>query len=45
MWIFSESEEAIDIQKTINELYKLEKEKQEIDTRVSEYLKELGFKI
>ena len=41
----SELEEEIDIQKTIDELKKLEKEKQEIEIQVNQNLKELGFKI
>ena len=41
----SESEYEIDIQSTINELKKLEKEKQDIEIQVSRNLKELGFKI
>ena len=41
----SETEEEIDIQKTIDELKKLEKEKQEIEIQVNKNLKELGFKI
>ena len=41
----SESEEEVDIQKTIDELKKLEKEKQEIEIQVNKNLKELGFKI
>jgi type I restriction enzyme M protein len=41
----SESEEAIDIQKTIEELKNLEKERHEIEDRVTKDLIELGFKI
>jgi type I restriction enzyme M protein len=41
----SESEEEIDIQKTIDKLKKLEKEKQEIEIQVNKNLTELGFKI
>ncbi len=41
----SETEHEVDIQKTINELKKLEKEKHEIEIEVSKNLKELGFKI
>ena len=41
----SETEEEIDIQKTIDELKKLEKEKQEIEIQVLSNLKELGFQI
>lgn len=41
----SESEEEIDIQATINNLKKLEKERQEIEIQVNSNLKELGFKI
>ena len=41
----SESEDEIDIQNTIDELKKLEKERQEIEIQVNKNLKELGFKI
>ena len=41
----SEPEEEIDIQATIDELKKLEKEKQELEIEVNANLKELGFKI
>jgi type I restriction enzyme M protein len=41
----SESEQEIDIQKTINELKKLEKERHEIEIQVTKNLKELGFKL
>ena len=41
----SETEEEIDIQKTIDELKKIEKEKQEIEVEVRNDLKELGFRI
>ena len=41
----SESEEEVDIQKTIDELKNLEKEKQAIEIQVTKNLKELGFKI
>jgi hypothetical protein len=41
----SETEEEIDIQNTIDELKKLEHEKQEIEIQVNKNLKELGFKI
>ncbi len=41
----SESEEVIDLQQTINELKKLEKEKEDIEVQVNKHLKELGFKI
>jgi type I restriction enzyme M protein len=41
----SENEEEIDIQTTIDNLKRLEKEKQEIEIQVEENLKELGFKI
>jgi len=41
----SEPEEEIDIQSTINELKKLEKERQEIENKVQQDLKELGLKI
>jgi type I restriction enzyme M protein len=41
----SEPEKPIDIQKTINELQKLEKESKEIEKKVNADLKELGFKI
>jgi len=40
----SESEEEIDIQTTIDELEKLEKEKKEIEIQVNSHLKELGFR-
>ncbi len=39
------TEDEIDIQNTINELKRLEKERQEIEIQVSKNLKELGFKI
>jgi type I restriction enzyme M protein len=41
----SEPEEAIDIQKTVDELKKLEKEREEIEDKVKKDLKELGIKI
>jgi type I restriction enzyme M protein len=41
----SEPEEEIDIQATIDQLKKLEKEKQELEIQVDANLKELGFKI
>lgn len=41
----SEPEEEIDIQDTINELKKLEKEKEGIELKVTSHLKELGFKV
>ena len=41
----SEAEEEIDIQATIDELRKLERERQEIEIQVSGDLKELGFRI
>lgn len=41
----SESEEDIDIQKTIDELKKLEKEKQGIEIQVKESMEELGFHV
>ena len=44
MQIF-EPEEEIDIQATINELKKLEKERQEIDIQVKANLKELGYTV
>jgi type I restriction enzyme M protein len=40
----SESEQEVDIQKTIDELKNLEKEKQAIEIQVTKNLKELGFK-
>jgi type I restriction enzyme M protein len=40
----SETEEEIDIQKTIDDLMKLEKEREEIEVQVSKNLQELGFK-
>lgn len=41
----SEPEEEIDIQETIDELKKLEKEREKIEVKVTTDLKELGFKI
>ena len=41
----SEPEEEIDIQKTIDEIKKLEKEREEIEAKVREDLKELGIKV
>lgn len=41
----SEPEEEIDIQETIDELKKLEKEREKIEAKVTVDLKELGFKI
>lgn len=41
----SEPEEEVDIQKTIDELSKLEKEREKIESLVTTDLKELGFKI
>ena len=41
----SESEEEIDIQATIDELTRLEKERQQIEIEVNENLKQLGFRI
>ena len=41
----SEPEEEIDIQKTVDELKKLEKEREEIEDKVKKDLKELGIKI
>ncbi|MEX2060226.1 MAG: type I restriction-modification system subunit M [Nitrosopumilaceae archaeon] len=41
----SEPEEEIDIQATINELKKLEKQRVEIEAKVTSDLKELGFKV
>jgi type I restriction enzyme M protein len=41
----SETEDEIDIQKTIDELKNLEKEKQEIEIQLKSNLKELGFRI
>lgn len=41
----SEPEEEIDIQDTINELKKLEKEREEIESKVKQDLKELGLKV
>lgn len=40
----SEPEEEVDIQETINELSKLEKEREKIEAKVTADLKELGFK-
>ena len=37
------TEDEIDIQNTIDELKKLEKERQEIEVQVNQNLKELGF--
>jgi type I restriction enzyme M protein len=42
---FSEPEEEIDIQVTIDELKKLERQKQEIEVQVNTNLSELGFKV
>ncbi len=41
----SEPEEEVDIQETINELTKLEKEREKIEAKVTSDLKELGFKV
>jgi len=41
----SELEEKINVQETIDELIKLEKEKQELEVQVAKNLKELGFKV
>ncbi len=41
----SEPEEEIDIQTTIDELKKLEKEKEELEIQVNANLQELGFKV
>ena len=41
----SEPEEEVDIQETINELSKLEKEREKIEVKVTSDLKELGFKV
>jgi len=41
----SEPEEEIDIQETIDELKKLDKEREKIETKVTADLKELGFKV
>jgi type I restriction enzyme M protein len=41
----SEQESVVDIQKTIDEIKKLENEKQEVESQVIKNLKELGFKI
>ena len=41
----SEPEEEIDIQETINELKKLEKEREKIEAKVTADLKELGFEV
>ena len=41
----SEPEEEIDIQQTIDELKKLDKEREKIETKVTVDLKELGFKV
>ncbi len=41
----SELEEEIDIQSTINEIQKLEKEKESLEIKVKSDLKELGFKV
>jgi len=41
----SEPEEKVDIQETINELSKLEKERVKIEAKVTYDLKELGFKV
>jgi|APSaa5957512535_1039671.scaffolds.fasta_scaffold03123_3 type I restriction enzyme M protein len=41
----SEPEEPIDIQDTINEIKKLDKEREKLETKVNADLKELGFKV
>ena len=41
----SEPEEPIDIQETINEIKKLDKQREELETKVNADLKELGFKV
>lgn len=41
----SEPEEKVDVQTTINELKKLEKEREKIESKVAADLKELGFKV
>jgi type I restriction enzyme M protein len=41
----SEPEEDVDIQATIDELKKLDKERQEIEIQVNGNLQELGFKV
>ncbi len=41
----SEPEEPIDIQETINEIKKLDKEREELEEKVNDDLKELGFKV
>lgn len=41
----SEPEEEIDIQTTIDDLKKLEKEKKELEIQVNTNMKELGFKV
>jgi type I restriction enzyme M protein len=41
----SEPEEEIDIQATIDEIKKLEKEKQELQIQLNENLKEMGFQV
>ena len=41
----SEPEEEIDIQETIDELKKLDKEREKIESKVTVDLKELGFKV
>jgi len=41
----SEPEEEVDIQETINDLNKLDKEREKLELKVKQDLKELGFKI
>ena len=41
----SETEQEVDIQKTIDELKRLEKERQQIEIQVRNNLKELGFRV
>lgn len=41
----SEVEEEVDIQKTIDELKRLEKEREQFEVEVNSYLKELGFEV
>ena len=41
----SEPEEEIDIQETMNELKKLDSERNDLEQKIKQYIKELGFKV
>ena len=41
----TEEEEKIDVQKTINELKELKKKYRKVEDKVSDYLKELNYKV